>query len=97
MLSSVIKFAGYVYELYGEEGSGKSQYMLYVTARALLPKTWRDYVINGENVGVVLIDNDYQFSILRLVGEFCTYAVPECYCNTSVFNTVYTVVCVAII
>ena len=56
-----------VIELYGGEGTGKSETCLHFITRCILPSTWNGVSLNGCDAGVILIDNDYSFSILRLV------------------------------
>jgi len=58
---------GEVIELSGEEGTGKSQYLIHILANALLPKEWKEVEVGGLEVNVVFIDNAYTFTILRLV------------------------------
>ena len=48
------------------EGTGKSELLLHLVAKCILPKTWNTFELSGFGVRVVLIDCDYKFSILRL-------------------------------
>lgn len=57
-----------VIELYGEEGSGKTQYLVHLIANAILPPSLNDAVVGGLGVSVILIDNDYSFNLLRLIS-----------------------------
>ncbi|CAG2236513.1 DNA repair protein XRCC2-like isoform X2 [Mytilus galloprovincialis] len=57
-----------VYELYGVEGSGKTELLLSIVTSIILPKDWNGYNLNGANAGVIFIDTDYKFQILRLVN-----------------------------
>ena len=57
-----------VVELYGEEGTGKTEMLLHLVARCLLPPKWKDVEVGGLNAGVLLVDTDYHFSIVRLVS-----------------------------
>lgn len=38
-----------------------------LVAGIILPKTWKSVNLNGKDASVIFIDNDYKFSILRLV------------------------------
>ena len=55
-------------ELCGNEGTGKTEILLNVTARCVLPKLWGDRILPGRNVEVVYISTDYKLDILRLVA-----------------------------
>ena len=55
-----------VYELCGQEGCGKTQLLLHLVVNAILPKHWRGIVVAGLCVGVVYVDLDYRFSMIRL-------------------------------
>ena len=55
-----------VYELYGEEGSGKTQCLLHLIATYILPERWNGHEMGGKDTGVVYVDNDYHFNVLRL-------------------------------
>ena len=57
-----------VYELYGEEATGKSQALLHLCVTCLLPPIWRGVDLGGYNVGAIYIDNDYHFNMLRLTA-----------------------------
>ncbi|XP_078577741.1 DNA repair protein XRCC2-like [Branchiostoma floridae x Branchiostoma japonicum] len=54
--------SGDAIELYGPEGTAKTEMLLHLTARCILPAS-----LGGLEAGVVFIDNDYHFDILRLV------------------------------
>jgi DNA-repair protein XRCC2 len=56
-----------VIELCGPEGTGKSEILLNAVASVILPKRWKSIPLNGKDASVIYIDNDYKFSILRLV------------------------------
>ena len=56
-----------VIEVYGTEGSGKTQILIHLIANCILPKTWEGAVLGGRGIGVVLVDTDYHFSLVRLV------------------------------
>ena len=42
--------------------------MQHIIANAILPKTWQGIELNGQNVGVVIIDTEYHFCLLRLAS-----------------------------
>jgi len=58
---------GNVVEFSGQEGSGKTEMLLHLIANCILPKSWKDLKLNGKSVGVVYVDTDYHFQLLRLV------------------------------
>lgn len=58
---------GNVVEFCGQEGSGKTEMLLHLIANCILPKSWKDLKLNGRSVGVVFVDTDYHFHLLRLV------------------------------
>ena len=69
-----------VCELYGEEGSGKTQYLLHLIALYILPGEWNGIVLGGKDTGVIFMDNDYHFNVLRLtviMEQRITSAVGE--------------------
>lgn len=55
-------------ELIGEEGCGKTQFVIHVLANAVLPGQWRDVNIGGFDAGVVFVDTCHSFDVLRLVS-----------------------------
>jgi DNA-repair protein XRCC2 len=57
-----------VVELYGDSGSGKTQCLLHWVAKCLLPSSSDEVELGGLSAGVLFIDNDYHFSLIRLVG-----------------------------
>lgn len=58
---------GSVVEFSGQEGGGKSEMLLHLIANCILPTSWKDLKLNGRSVGVVFVDTDYHFQLLRLV------------------------------
>ena len=58
---------GNVVEFSGQEGSGKTEMLLHLIANCILPKSWKDLELNGRSVGVVFVNTDYHFQLLRLV------------------------------
>ena len=68
-------------ELFGGEGTGKSETCLHLITRCILPSSWRDIKLGGCDAGVIVIDNDYSFSILRLatlMERFILHQAKEC-------------------
>ncbi|KAL3871704.1 hypothetical protein ACJMK2_039687 [Sinanodonta woodiana] len=57
-----------VIELYGAEGTGKSETLLHFIVRCILPKSWKSVELSGCDAHVIFIDTDYKFSILRLAS-----------------------------
>lgn len=57
-----------VCEFYGKDGTGKSQTLLHLIANCILPHDWKGFEIGGFAVGVILVDTDYHFSMIRLAG-----------------------------
>ncbi|XP_046365880.1 DNA repair protein XRCC2-like [Haliotis rufescens] len=58
---------GEVVELFGAEGTGKSEVLLHCIAKCILPPEWLTFDLGGLGTKVIFIDTDYKFSILRLV------------------------------
>ncbi|CAH1246856.1 XRCC2 [Branchiostoma lanceolatum] len=54
--------SGDAIEFYGPEGTAKTEMLLHLTARCILPTSQ-----GGLEAGVVFVDTDYHFDILRLV------------------------------
>lgn len=70
-----------VIELFGGEGTGKSETCLHLVVRCILPEEWSGVRFEGCDAGVIFIDNDYSFSILRLVmlmERFILFKAKEC-------------------
>ena len=42
-------------ELTGEEGSGKTEYLLHLTANCILPETWRTIEVGGIGAGIIFV------------------------------------------
>lgn len=59
---------GTVTELCGEEGCGKTQFLLHLLVGAILPRSQNGVEIGGLETGVLLIDTECQFSTVRLMG-----------------------------
>lgn len=55
-------------EIVGDSGVGKSELLLHLVIKCITPAKWRNYEIGGYGVGVIYIDNDLHFHILRLVA-----------------------------
>ena len=60
--------AGDVVEVTGGEGSGKSEILLNIAARCVLPRWWGDREIGGREVEVVWMSTDRKFDVIRLVA-----------------------------
>lgn len=56
-----------VIELFGIEGIGKFEILLNFVVGIILFKIWKLVNLNGKDVSVIFIDNDYKFFILWLV------------------------------
>ena len=56
-----------VVELSGAPNVGKTLLLTQLTAHCLLPGKWKNQNIGGLNCGVIYIDCDYHFNILKLV------------------------------
>lgn len=56
-----------VIELHGDTGCGKTQILLHLIANCILPKSWNGIELGGRDVGVIFVDTDFNFSLLRLV------------------------------
>jgi len=79
---------GHIVELNGEEGTGKSQYLLHLLATAILPATVSGVDVGGLNAEVLFIDTKYTFNMLRLVALLeqrlsATVNKSDDTCNTS--------------
>ncbi|XP_028400050.1 DNA repair protein XRCC2-like [Dendronephthya gigantea] len=66
-----------VIELYGDSGSGKTQILLHLIANCILPKSWNGIELGGRDVGVIFVDTDFHFFILRLV-EILKERIKSC-------------------
>lgn len=80
---------GNVVEFSGQEGSGKTEMLLHLIANCILPKSWKDLKLNGRSVGVVFVDTDYHFQLLRLVTIMehrILNAIKETHAGVSVEN-----------
>ncbi|XP_064649786.1 DNA repair protein XRCC2-like [Lineus longissimus] len=62
-----------VYELYGDEGCGKSEILLHLVVRSVVPTEWKGVKLNGLGIGVIFIDTDYKFCMLRLSSILESY------------------------
>ena len=65
-----------IMELYGEEGTGKTQMLIHFTARCILPEKWKGLSIGGLGISVIFIDTDYHLSMIRMATllEACVMA-----------------------
>ncbi|XP_052220663.1 DNA repair protein XRCC2-like isoform X2 [Dreissena polymorpha] len=57
-----------VIEIYGEEGTGKSEFLSHLIVQCILPEAWSSIDLGGRGASVIFIDTEYKFSILRLVS-----------------------------
>ncbi|XP_002733158.1 DNA repair protein XRCC2-like [Saccoglossus kowalevskii] len=71
---------GNIIELFGKGGCGKTEILLHWIANCILPVKWQGIELGGCNIDVLFIDNDWHFSILRLVN------VIECCINHKIRN-----------
>ncbi len=55
-------------EFYGNEGSGKTQMLTHLIQKCILPASYKSIRLRGLQAGVILVDTDCHFSVLRLVG-----------------------------
>lgn len=67
-----------VIELYGDDGSGKTQILLHLIANCILPQKWKGAYLAGREVSVIFVDTDYHFSLLRLV-EILEERITACF------------------
>lgn len=58
---------GDVIEFHGAEGCGKTEMLLHLIANCILPKSWKDLHLGGRGVGIIFVDTDFHFQLLRLV------------------------------
>lgn len=55
-----------VIEFYGSSGAGKTEMLLHVVKKCIMPKMWKDVSLGGFDVEVLYIDTDHKLPILRL-------------------------------
>lgn len=67
-----------VIEFYGEPGSGKTHLLLHLIANCILPPNWKGRLLGGRNVGVIYVDTEFNFSLLRLV-DFLEHRITSCF------------------
>ena len=75
-----------VIELYGDNNSGKTQILLHLVANCILPQKWEGALLGGREVGVIFVDTDYHFSMLRLV-EIIEERVTSCFIDQGLTMT----------
>jgi len=61
--------------------SGKTEFLLQMMVKIVLPKDWNGVAMNGFEAGVIIIDTDHKFSIIRLAS------LIERFVNKRVQNT----------
>ncbi|RDD46090.1 DNA repair protein XRCC2 [Trichoplax sp. H2] len=59
---------GDVVEFYGSEGCGKTEMLLHLMIKCIMPDNFRGIAMNGRSMSVVYIDCDYHFNLLRLMS-----------------------------
>lgn len=60
--------AGDTVEVWGEEGSGKSELLLNIAVQCAIPKNWKGILLGGCGLQCLLISTDYKVDLLRLEG-----------------------------
>lgn len=58
---------GDVIEFHGCEGCGKTEMLLHLIAKCILPQNWKDIYLGGHGVSVIYVNTDFHFQVLRLV------------------------------
>eukprot|EP01118_Nematostelium_gracile_P004906 TRINITY_DN1584_c0_g1_i4.p1 TRINITY_DN1584_c0_g1~~TRINITY_DN1584_c0_g1_i4.p1 ORF type:complete len:273 (-),score=59.23 TRINITY_DN1584_c0_g1_i4:117-842(-) len=58
--------SGNVIELYGGNGTGKTETLMLVIISCIFPKKWKDINFGGSEACFIIYDNDYHLDILRL-------------------------------
>ena len=53
-------------EVWGEEGSGKSELLLNIATQCAIPKHWKGVWLGGRGQQCILISTDYKVDLLRL-------------------------------
>ncbi|XP_045173538.2 DNA repair protein XRCC2-like [Mercenaria mercenaria] len=66
-----------VIELYGGEGTGKTELLVHLICRCILPEYWNNVPLDGHGAGVVFIDTDFKFSVIRLVTVIEKYILDK--------------------
>ncbi|XP_013790701.1 DNA repair protein XRCC2-like [Limulus polyphemus] len=56
-----------VVEISGGAGAGKSELFYHLIAKCILPPSWQGTELGGLSAGVVFVDTDHHFNLLRLV------------------------------
>lgn len=59
---------GDVVEFYGGEGCGKTEMLLHLLIKCIMPDNFHGISMNGRSMSVVYIDCDYRFNLLRLIS-----------------------------
>lgn len=54
-------------------GAGKTQFLYHVIALSILPRTYGENVLNGQNSAIIVIDADDRFDISRLAEVINSY------------------------
>lgn len=64
--SDAVLRPGDVIEFCGAEGTAKSELLLNIAVRCVLPKTWKGKRLGGKETEVVFISTDFKFDLFRL-------------------------------
>lgn len=58
-------------------GGGKTHLLYYMTALAILPRTYRGIILNGKDSAVVVLDTDCRFDFQRLTEVMSHYVISQ--------------------
>ena len=58
-------------------GGGKTHLLYYMTALAILPRTYRGIMLNGKDSAVVVLDTDCRFDFQRLTEVMSHYVISQ--------------------
>ncbi|XP_071943754.1 DNA repair protein XRCC2-like [Antedon mediterranea] len=57
---------GEVIEIHGSSATGKTELLMNLMSKCILPKRWKGIEIDGFEAEVLFIDTDYKFSVMKL-------------------------------
>ncbi|KAK2152352.1 hypothetical protein LSH36_330g00021 [Paralvinella palmiformis] len=57
-----------IIELYGEEGVGKTQMLIHLLAKCILPNEWNGLPVDGLGISAIFVDSNFDMSLIRLAG-----------------------------
>lgn len=66
-----------VIEIFGGEGTGKTEMLIHLIVQCILPESWRNIPLHGRQAGVIFIDTDLKFSILNLASRLEKYVLEK--------------------